>query len=71
MGSKVISLRFGTPYALKGEVVIRSLVYVDASKGEKAIDKIKKAVEAMYEDKLFVKHAYTLVEAETIWEESN
>jgi hypothetical protein len=55
----------------KGETVIRKIIYVDEGKGERAIEKIRKTVEKMYEDPKFVRGNYCLTESETLWEENS
>jgi hypothetical protein len=68
MGNKVIVLKFSSP--LINEVgVIRSILFVDEAKGQRAIDEIRRVVDEMYEDSKFVRGRFIVSEITTVWEE--
>ena len=68
MGSKVIKLVYASPLMKNGSIV-RSIIFVDEGKGQRAIDEIRKAVDRAYEDPRFTRGAFALIEATTLWEE--
>jgi hypothetical protein len=68
MGSKVIVLKFTSPMMLES-ATIRSTIFVDEAKGQRAITEIQRVIDKMYEDPLFVKGRYIVSDIETIWEE--
>jgi len=68
MGNKVITLKFSSPLLLDTGV-IRSTVFVDEGKGQRAIDEIRRVIDKMYEDEKFVKGRFIVTEIQTIWEE--
>jgi hypothetical protein len=70
MGSKVIEIKYSSPLMKEGSVV-RSTVFVDEGKGQRAIDEIRKAVDRMFDDPKFVRGAFMISEVRTIWEETN
>ena len=70
MGNKVIVLKFSSPLLLDTGV-IRSTIFVDEAKGQRAIDEIRRVVDKMYEDERFVKGRFIVSEITTIWEETS
>ncbi len=67
MGNKVIILKFSSPLLLDTGV-IRSTIFVDEGKGQRAIDEIRRVVDNMYEDEKFVKGRFIVSEITTLWE---
>jgi len=69
MGNKVIVLKFSSPLLLDTGV-IRSTIFVDVARGQRAIDRIRAVVDRMYEDERFVKGRFIISEITTLWEEA-
>jgi hypothetical protein len=67
MGNKVILLKFSSPLLLDTGV-IRSTIFVDEGKGQRAIDEIRRVIDGMYEDEKFVRGRFIISDITTLWE---